>query len=84
VSVSVSLTVAGEKVLLSLNKGKILVSGASNETARSLTAIAEEALAEYSPAMGGKGFYIASVMSKQVGATIESVNEPPSEKGVVY
>jgi hypothetical protein len=80
----VSVIVAGENALLSLSKGEVIVSGASAAIARSLALVAEDALEEYSPAMGGKGSYIASALAERVGAKIESVNEPAAEPGVVY
>jgi hypothetical protein len=84
VSISVRFTVAGERAVLSLRSGDVTVSAESDATKRSIAAIAEEALEEYSPAMGGKGAHLAAALRGRVGAKIDSIDEPPAEKGRVY
>ena len=82
--VSVMVAIGGENITVSLNGGDIVIAGGSSAIMQSVSLIAESALEEYSPAMGGKGSYLAAAIREQTGARILSVDEPQAEKGVVY
>ena len=83
-SVSVMVAIGGENISVSIDGGEIVIAGGSDATMQAVSSIAESALEEYSPAMGGKGSYIAAAIREQTGARIVSVDEPQAEKGVVY
>lgn len=80
----VSLKVAGQDLEITSEKGAVSVSGGDeffNGVARRL---AESAIEEYSPAMGGKASYVANAVVALVGGKVALVDEPLSEEGVVY
>lgn len=81
---NVVLKIGGRDYSITSEKGKVSVSGGDEFLSAAVQKLVESAAEEYSPAMGGKATYIANSVVGFVGGEVVSVEEPPSEKGVVY
>jgi hypothetical protein len=84
VSTKASVEIGGQEYLIVLEKGEASVSGGTDSLAGSIQKLVETALEEYTPAVGGRASYIAAWVAEKTNGKVLSVDEPLSEKGVVY
>jgi hypothetical protein len=80
---SVTIKSAGEQYEIALGH-PVAASGPDKKFAEIIARLVEGAIGEYSVAFGGKASFVAKSLKDTIGAEIVSVDEPPSEKGVVY
>lgn len=83
-STKASVEIGGQEYLIVLEKGAASVSGGTDSLAGSIEKLVKIALEEYTPAVGGRAAYIAAWVAEKTNGEVLSVDEPPSEKGVVY
>jgi hypothetical protein len=80
---SVTIKTAGEVYAIALSSPAVVV-GKDSRFAATLGRIVDGVLADYSPALGGQASFVASSLQGRLGVKVVSVDEPPSEEGVVY
>lgn len=79
----VTIKSAGEQYKITLSR-PVAASGDDERFTKVLASLAEGILEDYSPSLGGQASFVASQLRERLGATVVSVEEPLSEKGVVY
>lgn len=80
---SVTIKSAGEVYEIAIGRPPI-ATGKDERFAKTLALIVGGVLEEYSPSLGGQASFVASQLKDRLGVTVVSVDEPPSEEGVVY
>jgi hypothetical protein len=80
---SVIIKSAGEKYTITLSRPTTAV-GSDSRFAGTLASLVDGILEDYSPALGGQASFVARKLKERLGVAVVSVDEPPSEKGVVY
>ena len=80
---SVTIKTAGEAYEIALSSPAVVV-GDDERFAATLGRIVDGMVADYTPALGGQASFVARQLKARLGATVVSVDEPPSEEGVVY
>lgn len=80
---SITIKSAGEDYQITVGPPAV-ARGKDERFAKTLALIVDGVLEDYSPSLGGQASFVASQLKDRIGATVVSVEEPPSEKGVVY
>lgn len=80
---SVVINSAGEKYQITLSRPVAAV-GSDDRFAETLASLVDAILEDYSPALGGQASFVARKLKDRLGVSVVSVDEPPSQKGVVY
>lgn len=83
-SITVKLEIGNTEYVGVFEKGEMTVSGGDEVFNAALHRLFEIAAGEYSPAMGGKGTFVANQVAEVTKGKILAVDEPLSEEGVVY
>jgi hypothetical protein len=80
---SVIIKSAGERYEITLSR-PVAATGDDQRFAATLASLTEGILEDYSPSFGGQASFVASQLKDRLGVAVVSIDEPPSEKGVVY
>lgn len=80
---SVTIKTAGEEYEIALSSPAV-ATGKDERFAATLGRIVDGIVEEYSPALGGQASFVARQLKGRLGVAVVSVDEPPTEIGVVY
>lgn len=80
---AVTIRSAGERYEVKLSS-PVAVAGDDEGFSAILASLVEGILEDYSPSLGGPASFVANELKDRLGVSVVSVEEPPSEDGVVY